>query len=132
MSVAESWTAVVCMRYGSLPMSALGECEGCDLAYAPGEELLLLFLGSEQGEGLGETNGLVSSEQLAEGGVGRAREHQGTVVTARRQAEPAIASRHLDAHRTEVLEPFDDVIGDAVSTLDLGAVDFLFAEVPEP
>lgn len=110
----------------------LGEEEGADVgAGAPGQELLLLFLGAEQLQRLGYADRLVGREQDADRGARRAYQGQRLVVVDLGEAEAAVLGVDLHAEGAELLEPVDDVVGDAGLAFDEGSVDLRLAEVAE-
>ena len=102
----------------------LGEQEGGDVvARHQRQPLLLLLLGAEADERLGDADRLVGGEQRRERGVPGAGEHERLVVVDLREAEAAVLLGHLHAERAELLEAVDDRLGDPRLALDLERVD---------
>ena len=92
---------------------------------------LLLLLGAEQQQRLGDADRLVRGQQRRQRGVHRARQRQRAVVVDLREPEPAVLLGHLHAERAELLEPVDHGVGDAGVALDRQRVDVLDQERPQ-
>jgi hypothetical protein len=92
------------------------------------QPLLLLLLGAEAHQRLGDADRLVGREEGGERGVPGAGQHQRTVVVDLREAEPAVLLGHLHAERAERLEPVDDAVGDLRLALDRERVDLVDQE----
>ena len=96
-----------------------------------GQPLLLLRLGAEGLQRLGQTDRLVRGEQRRDRGVPGAGQAERLVVVDLREAEAAVLLGDLHPERAEVLEALDDVVGDLRVVLDLLRVDPLGQERAE-
>ena len=102
----------------------LGEQEGRDVVLGHERQpLLLLLLGAEAHQRLGDADRLVGGEQRRQRRVPGAGQHQRAVVMDLREADAAVLLGHLHAQRAELLEPVDHGVGDARLALDLERVD---------
>ena len=92
------------------------------------QPLLLLLLGAEQHQRLGDADRLVGGEQRRQRRVPRAGQRERAVVVDLRQAEAAVLLGHLHAERAELLEAVEHLVGDLRLALDLERVDLLVEE----
>ncbi len=110
----------------------LGEQEGADVgAGAARQETLPLLLRAELLQGLRHADRLVRREQHADRRAGGAGQRERLVVVHLGETETAVLGVDLHAEGAELLEPVDDLVGDARLALDAGGVDLRLAEVAE-
>jgi hypothetical protein len=111
-------------RYPEPSSVGVGEQERRDVgARHQRQPALLLLLGAEQQQRLGDADRLMGGEQRRERGVHRAGQRQRAVVVDLREPEAAVPLGDLHPQRADLLEAVDDRLGDLRVALDRERVD---------
>src|SRR5207247_8399929 len=107
----------------------LGQGEGGDRALREAREVsLLLLLGPEELQRLGDADGLVGGQQGGDGAVDAGDEADGPRVAVLREAKPTVLPRDLDAEGAHLPEAVDDVRRHLAGAVDLVAVHLVLEE----